>query len=85
MARSNEAVEVDEGEEQNYEAKLREFNRIFDRTSEPYSSLGLYFFERYWNRMADILPVFAMGHPDEEVRQLARALFSKLYLKSTDS
>lgn len=76
---------ANEGVEHDREAKLREFERIFGRTSEPYSSLGLYFFERYWNRMADILPVFAMGHPDEEVRQLASALFSKLYLKSTNS
>lgn len=85
MAGSDEAKEVDEGEAQTFEAKLKELNRIFGRISKPYSSLGNGFFERYTNRMADILPVFAMGHPDEEVRQMARALFSKLYLKSTNS
>ena len=48
--------------------------------SEPYSWLGSDFFSEHDNILATVLPVFALGHYNEEVRKRAYALFAVLYL-----
>ena len=46
----------------------------------PHSKLSNRFFDRMWDKLAKILPVFALGHSDPEVRRLANELYGKLCL-----
>ena len=45
-----------------------------------HSNLGHECFDKTYYKLAEILPVYALGHNDPEVRRLANELFKALFL-----
>jgi hypothetical protein len=45
---------------------------------KPYSSLGNQFYGKMDDKLAKILPVYALGHRNAEIRKLAKKLFEAL-------
>ena len=55
------------------------------QNSLPYSKLGNRFFDKMEDKLAEILPVLALGYNDPEVRRLANELFASLCLHRNGS
>jgi hypothetical protein len=47
---------------------------------QPYSQLTDHFFARVGNEFGQLLPVYALGHTDPEIRRLANELFERLWI-----
>src|SRR6267378_3483485 len=47
---------------------------------QPYSKLSDHFFARVGNEFGQLLPVYALGHNDPDVRRLASELFEALFV-----
>ena len=59
--------------------------RIMKGSTLPYSKLDNRFFDKMWDKLAEILPVLALGYNDPEVRRLASELFGSLCLHRNGS
>jgi hypothetical protein len=46
----------------------------------PYSNLGHECFDKMYYKLAGMLPVYALGHNNPEIRRLANELFQALFL-----